>query len=397
MFVISYKIVRYNKQNDKRNFVLSLEKRLKEKNLLMQVVIGPRQVGKTTGVKQILDSWKGKKLFISADGLEKFNQDWLYLNWQNALELGENALFVIDEIQKINNWSEIVKDLYDKNKDKNLKIILLCSASLKLQKGLTESLAGRYELLKVNHWRLSEGNLNFKEFLQFGGYPASYQYINDEIRFKDYINNSIIENVLSKDLVQITEIRNPSLLRQIYYLINQYPAQEISFQKLVGQLQDKGALSTVKHYLEILESAFLIKLLYKYSENPISNRSSSPKIIPLANSLISSVTNKNINQDSMFLGRVFEASIGSFLNQFSDEIYYWREGKQEVDFIAKINGKSFAIEVNSGQIKGLSSLKYFCDKFPDFTPIIIDYEKGKKLLNTNPQEIRVNPKILLEL
>jgi predicted AAA+ superfamily ATPase len=386
-----------------REFQLKLKARLNEPKNLIQVVVGPRQVGKTTGIKLILEEWSGFKIFESADGLESFNSDWLISHWQRAVQLGHGTLLVIDEIQKVSNWSEVVKKLYDQYLDYDLKIVLLGSASLKIQKGLQDSLVGRYELIKVPHWNAYEMQLGyqqtFESYLKFGGYPRAADFSEDPYRWQEYLRNSIIENVLTKDLIELTEIRNPALLKQIFFLCMALPAQEISFQKLVGQLQDRGAIATVKHYLEILESAYLIKLLYKFSSQELSTRTSSPKIIPLCPALINAVNDPNkVAIDSSWRGRIIESAIGSILSHLYPNIYYWRHGKLEVDYVIQDTNYLIAIEVKSGAMKGLKGLSAFCQKFNQAIPLILDFDKCKKLLMQDSyEELKRNPKLLLEL
>lgn len=389
-----------------RKFEEKLASRIKEDLKFMQVVVGPRQIGKTTALKNIAEFYKknGREVvFASADNLGFNGEDWLYTKWQNAVELGSKTLLIIDEIQKIPNWSEVVKKLFEEHYQANLKIVLLGSASLQIQKGLKESLAGRYELIRATHWNFYEMNkafnFNFTEYLMYGGYPGAAEFISDSLRWKNYVSDSIVENVLSKDLVNVSEIRNPALLRQLFFIVMSIPAQEISFQKLVGQLQDKGAVATIKHYLELLEGAYLIKLLYKYSGKELKMRTSSPKILPLDPALISTVNSADkITQDSSWRGRVFESVVGSILTQIADEIYYWREGKFEVDFVIRIKDKLIAVEVKSGALKRLDGLSKFKEKYPESILLVIDYEKGKSLLNVeNYDDFRLNPELLLSL
>lgn len=386
-----------------REFEDIIHTRLSYNARFIQAIIGPRQVGKTTGIKAVLKKLPAPQIYESADGLGAFGPDWLTAQWQRAAELGPGTILVIDEIHKVENWSEITKKLYDQYIDKNLTIVLLGSASFKILRGLQDSLAGRFELTEVPHWSFYEMNLAFKfsfeDYLKFGGYPAPAALISDELRWEEFIRNSIVENVLAKDLSDLVEIRSPALLRQVFLIAMGFPAQEISFQKMVGQLQDKGAVATVKHYLEILESARLLKLLYKYSKKASVYRSSSPKILPMAPALINSIASvKKVTDDIAWRGRVFESAIGAYLACLAEEIYYWRDGKYEVDFIVKLRGKIYAVEVKLGNINKLAGLKEFCNRFPEATPLIVDYEKGTKLLNCQPiTDIKKNPDQLLKL
>jgi predicted AAA+ superfamily ATPase len=392
-----------------REFQVELKRRLQQGSPLIQAVVGPRQVGKTTGVLALAAEWPRAKVVESADSLAPLSSEWLASHWQRASELGPGTLLVIDEVQKIPDWSQAVKTLYDRYRHKKLQIVMLGSASFQLQRGLSDSLAGRYELLSAPHWSFSEMNrafgFSFEQYLSFGGYPGAAHLVSEPQRWRGYILNSILENVLTKDLSDLAEIRNPAMLRQLFFLTMEFPAQEISFQKLVGQLQDKGAVATVKHYLEILESAHLLKLVYKYGGSALSTRTSSPKILPLAPALISALTDRGgqiSEQTGAFRpewrGRIFEAAIGSALRLVSDELYYWRERDQEVDFVVRIGALLIGVEIKSGRPRRASGLAVFKARHPKALTVVIDYERGKKLLDLESfTPIRNDPKLLLGL
>jgi uncharacterized protein len=369
-----------------RNFTQILRSRLDEKLNFIQIVIGPRQIGKTTGLHQIVKEWDGPSLYVTADEVINPSSEWLKLQWQRARQLGENTLFVVDEVQKIPEWSSLIKFLFDQDRSlKKIKIVLLGSASLSLQKGLAESLVGRYELIQVHHWGLEECNQAFgwkiNEFLKYGGYPAAAELINDTNRWQSFIRNSIIEPVLIKDILGITTVNKPSLFRQTFELSMSYPAQEISYQKLLGQLQESGNVTTIKHYLELLEGAFLLKSLYKYSGSEVRKKGSSPKILPLNIALIHAFKNPNtVNEAPEWRGRIFETAIGGVLAHSNGDLYYWREGNFEVDYVLKIEDKLFAIEVKSGRKRHSKGMEKFLTKYPECIPLTIDFEKGEALL-----------------
>ncbi len=353
----------------------------------IQVVLGPRQVGKTTGLQQIVKAWPGPSLMISADELITPTTDWLRLNWERARNLGAGALFVIDEIQKIPDWSTVVKYLFDQDRaSHNLKIVLLGSASLGLQRGLAESLAGRYEVIPAYHWNLDECSRAFgwdvEDFLKFGGYPAASQLALDVERWQSYIRNSIIEPVLIRDILGLTSVNKPALFRQTFELAMSYPAQEISYQKLLGQLQENGNVTTIKHYLELFEGAFLLRTLRKYSGSEVKKRGSSPKIIPLNTALCHAFRSPlSIDTDPDWRGRIFEAAVGAALCRTKGKLYYWRQGKFEVDFVLELEGKLYAVEVKSGRKRNRQGLEKFILQYPGSIPILIDLAAGKELLS----------------
>ena len=370
----------------KRNFARILEKRLGEKLNFIQVVLGPRQVGKTTGLQQIVQAWQGPALMISADEVITPTIDWLKLHWEKARNLGTDALLVVDEVQKIPNWSSAIKYLFDQDRAaRKLKVVLLGSASLALQKGLGESLAGRYEVIPANHWGLDECKQAFKwnleDFLKFGGYPAAAELSEDIDRWQNYVRNSIIEPVLIKDILGLTTVNKPALFRQTFELAMSYPAQEISLQKLLGQLQESGNVTTIKHYLELFEGAFLLKTLQKYTGSEIKKRGSSPKIIPLNMALCHAFRSPTlIDSNSDWRGRIFEAAVGAALSKTKGKLFYWREGKYEVDFVWELEGQLYALEIKSGRKRSSKGLEKFLQRYSKSIPVVIDVVKGEQIL-----------------
>jgi uncharacterized protein len=370
----------------KRNFTRILEKRLREKLNFIQVVLGPRQVGKTTGLQQIVRAWQGPALMVSADEVITPSTDWLKLHWEKARNLGTDALLVIDEVQKIPNWSSAIKYLFDQDRAaRKLKVVLLGSASLTLQKGLGESLAGRYEVIPANHWGLDECKQAFKwnleDFLKFGGYPAAAELSEDIDRWQNYVRNSIIEPVLIKDILGLTTVNKPALFRQTFELAMSYPAQEISLQKLLGQLQESGNVTTIKHYLELFEGAFLLKTLQKYTGSEIRKRGSSPKIIPLNMALCHAFRSPTlIDSNPVWRGRIFEAAVGAALSKTKGKIFYWREGRYEVDFVWELEGQLYALEIKSGRKRSSKGLEKFIQRYSKSIPVVIDVVKGEQIL-----------------
>ena len=370
-----------------REFSKKLEVRLQERLNFIQVVTGPRRVGKTTGLRQIARMWKGPVHLASADKVAPPTADWIELNWKIARGMGEGALLVIDEIQKVPGWSERVKRLFDEDREsRSLKVVLIGSASLLMQKGMAESLAGRYEVIHAGHWSLPECREAFgwglTEFLKFGGYPAAAELCGDFSRWRDFINHSIIEPVLLRDLLSLAVVNKPALFLQAFQLCLAYPAMEISLQKLLGQLQESGNVTTIKHYLELFEGAFLIKVLQKYSGSELKRRGSSPKIIPLNTALVNARRDSFLpDQETEWMGRLFECAVGAELCRRYDEVMYWREGGAEVDFVVKTHRGIVAIEVKSGRVKRMGGLERFCQRYQDALPLVMDLEKGTRFLD----------------
>ncbi len=362
-------------------FTDEIKKRLKEPKMLMQFIIGPRQVGKTTGIESILEDYPGPTHYLLVEDEPIRNLNWLQKQWWYTQSLGANALLVLNEIQKVTYWAEGLKALWDesKKKKKPLKCVFLGSSSLDLSRGTRESLAGRFEVIQVPHWdyTLSKKlitSFSFEAFLRQGGYPGSYAFLTNKERWHQYMKSSIIESVLTKDIFGANTIKKPVLFRQLIELLASYPAQEVSYTKLLGQLQESGNVEIIKHYLKLLENAFLFCGLEKYSPKKVLLKASSPKIIPMCPSLI------EVLAPEVTFGRRFEAYIGSQLLKLNGEAYYWREGQYEVDFVYKnLTGQLFVIEVKSGKHKHSASLNKFLEKVPKAEVVIIDQNNMDRL------------------
>jgi hypothetical protein len=360
-----------------RAFVVNLEERFRSREALIQVLIGPRQVGKTTGVKQLLERRQAPFCYANADDLLVSDRTWLLEHWQKALALGDESLLIIDEIQKVPNWAETIKGLWD-SKPARLQVLLLGSSALQLHSGLKESLAGRFELTRVLHWRYAELRHAFgydlTRYLTFGGYPGAVPFENDADRWYAYMKESIVEAVIGKDILQNRKVANPALFRQAFEILCHYPAQEISYSKLLGQLQDRGNTDLVKYYIELYGGAFLIHALQKYSAKAWLVRSSSPKMIPSCPALHTMAVGTMDATDPEQRGRVFELAVGAELLQLPGEVFYWREKQAEVDFVYQYQGRLHAIEVKSGRKKSAKGLDSFLEKFPTATRTIITPE-----------------------
>lgn len=372
----------------KRFFYNELKSRIEKELNFIQVLLGPRQVGKSTSLKQLMDEWPHSKLYVTADSVAPPDSRWIEFQWRKARTLKPPTLFIIDEVQKIEKWSEVVKTLFDEDrKHKKLRVILSGSASLNLQQGLQESLAGRFELIRAPHWRFTESeelfNWDIDTYLKYGGYPSASEIINDTLRWQAFIQDSIIEPVLGRDLQTLVTIQKPALLRQLFEMCMTLPAHEISYQKLLGQLQDKGNATTIKHYIEILEGAFLLKKLDKFSTSKIKQKSSSPKIIPLAPALSHAFINpEKFSNDPSWRGRIFEAAIGALLCQNYRNVYYWRDGDDEVDYVIEIDKQIYAIEIKSGRKKSLNGIYSFSKRFPKSKSILLTWESGLEFLKS---------------
>lgn len=367
-------------------FLDELSENLSQSSQFIQVVLGPRQVGKTTGVLQLLDSKISNSDYYSADEILSPSSFWVEEKWQAALLKSSSCTLVLDEIQKVPQWSSTIKKLWDqqkKNKKSHLKLILLGSSSLQIQTGLTESLAGRFQLVRATHWDYEKSkqlsSLSIEEFISCGGYPGSYSLLKNKKNWGKYIKDSIVETVIGKDILMTARVNKPALFRQAFEILMSYPAQEISYTKLLGQLHDAGNTDLVKSYIELYEGAFLVKSLQKYNNKAIIKRSSSPKLIPLCGALI----NRDIFATKEGYGRAFEAAVGACLLNHNYEVYYWRDGNDEVDYVVLEQGKIYAIEVKSGRKKSARGLEAFIKKFKAAIPLFVTSENMEVFLK-NP-------------
>ena len=358
--------------------------RMNEPRSKIQILSGARQVGKTTLTIQGLKKMQQPHVYEIAES--GFTINWIDQQWAKARALSRDypkgAILVIDEIQKIEKWSERIKRLWDEDSAKNvaLKVILLGSSSLLLHRGLTESMAGRYEIIPIPHWSFAECqaafNISLDEFIYFGAYPGSLIHRHDEDRFLAYIQDAIIEPIVTRDILSQFIVHKPALLRTLFYLGCEYSGQILSFNKMIGQMQDAGNTTTLAHYLTLLDQAGVLTGLDKFSHAKIQQRKSSPKFQAYNTALITGVLKSGFQhmlKDSELKGRLAESTIGAhLLGDPKNEVYYWRDNNKEVDFVVKTKGKLIAIEVKSGRkITALSGLETFQNNFsPDATLLV---------------------------
>lgn len=350
----------------KRPIFNVLLKRVQEQRRFVQVLLGPRQVGKTTLALQVTESLDKPFHFVSADLATLQDLAWLAQQWEVARQKvikGKGCVLIIDEVQKISHWSDMIKSLWDADTRNgvDLSVIILGSSPWLVQKGLTESLAGRFEILPITHWSFEEMRESFgwslQQYAYFGGYPGAAPLAdkNDPSRWTSYINDSLIETTLSRDILLMTQVNRPALLRRLFQLGCVYSGQILSYTKMLGQLQDTGNTTTLAHYLDLLAGAGLVEGLQKFASQAVRQKGSSPKLAVFNTALMSAQSNKTFHeakQDSAFWGRLIESTIGAhLLNSIRGtqiELFYWREGDKEVDFVLKLGDNVTAIEVKSG-------------------------------------------------
>jgi predicted AAA+ superfamily ATPase len=342
----------------------TLKKRLAEPRRFIQVIAGPRQTGKTTLARGVVSKSGLPVRFASADEPTLRGGGWIAEQWDAArLETGKRgALLVLDEIQKVPGWSETVKRLWDEDTraKRALKVVLLGSAPLLIQRGLTESLAGRFEVLRLPHWSFDEMREAFgfrlDQYLYYGGYPGAAPLIAEPGRWARYIADSLIETTISRDVLLLTRVDKPALLRRLFELGCRYSGQILSYTKMLGQLHDAGNATTLAHYLDLLAGAGMVAGLQKFAGGAARSRGSIPKLQVLNTALMtaqSGVAFEEARADRGFWGRLTESAVGAHLANAAAtgacELYYWRERNREVDFVVRSGRAITAIEVKSAR------------------------------------------------
>ncbi len=361
--------------------------RFHEPRKRIQVVAGPRQVGKTTSVEQALSEYRGGYTYKLAEGLDLSPIDWLIAEWNAARVKAKSEgvhLLVIDEIHKIKGWSGVVKRLWDEDSFSHveLKVCLLGSSRLLLQKGLDESLAGRFEMIDVWHWSFADMHAAFgytlEDYVLFGGYPGAADLRGDESRWKQYVRDAIIEPSITLDILQLETVAKPELLRQTFVLGCNYSGKILSYQKMVGQLQEAGNTTTIAHYLRLLGEAGLVAGLGKLYDAPVRTRLSSPKLAVCNNALRTAMQTSapcKLRSDSVSWGHAVESAVGAQLmastRRSGMELLYWNVGCKEVDYVLRSEGEIAAIEVKSVDADSISGIREFRRKYPQSKPYLI--------------------------
>lgn len=359
----------------------SLLRRLKEPRRFLQVLAGPRQVGKTTLARQVMEAAGMSAHYASADEPTLRQGAWLEQQWDlarlKARETSAGALLVLDEIQKVPGWSGAVKLLWDADTHARLplKVVLLGSSPLLVQSGLTESLAGRFEIIPVPHWSFAEMRAafgwNLDQFMFYGAYPGAAPLIAEPERWRRYIVDALIETTISRDILLLTRVDKPALLRQMFQLGCDYSGQILAYQKMLGQLHDAGNTVTLAHYLQLLQGAGMVAGLSKYSHGQVRQRGSSPKLQVLNTALMTAQAGRTFTearQDGNHWGRLVESCVGAHLlnsSMGSDlEVTYWRDRNQEVDFVLRRGKHLVGLEVKSGRGKdSLPGMEAFARQF----------------------------------
>lgn len=363
--------------------------RINEPRSKMQVIVGPRQVGKSTLIGQVLEACNVPYENYSADDVAGVSADWLSQVWETQrmkmVARGDaKRLLVIDEVQKIKNWSETVKAEWDRDtrEKREIIVVLLGSSRMWIEKGLTESLAGRFELIRLSHWTYTEMKECFgwtlPQYVYFGGYPGAAQYIGNETRWRNYVKDSLVEPSISKDILMDTKIMKPQLLRQLFEIGSSYSGELLSLTKVAAQLQDAGNVTTLAGYLHLLDECGLLSGLQKYAEDDARKYNSVPKFQVHNNALRNVYADEDfseVNEDPKAWGRYVESAVGAYLvsqSQILDyKVYYWRDNNDEVDFVLVRRKRKVAIEVKSGRRTINEGLPKFTKAYHPYKALIV--------------------------
>ena len=373
----------------KRPYFNLLQQRVNEPRSKVQVIVGPRQVGKSTLIGQVLAQVDVPHGNYSADDIPGADANWLSQVWETERQRlkisgAPRRLLVIDEVQKIRNWSETVKAEWDRDTRQgiNLSVVLLGSSRMLIERGLTESLAGRFELIRLPHWSFREMHDAFgwsvEQYIYFGGYPGAAQYIADETRWARYVRDSLIEPSIAKDVLLDTKILKPQLLRQLFELGSSYSGEMISLTKIAAQLQDAGNVTTMAGYLHLLDECGLLAGLQKYAGDKARKYNSVPKF-QVHNSALRNVYAEesfaDALSDSRLWGRYVESAIGAYLVSHAEALnfkaYYWRQDNDEVDYILIRNHRVVALEVKSGRRTSNTGLPRFVQQFHPHKALVV--------------------------
>jgi len=370
----------------RRPAAVTLEARLAEPRRFIQVIAGPRQVGKTTLVLQVAERLRIPYRYASADQPTLRGPGWIAEQWDAArAEFGrDDGVLILGEVQKAADWAESVKRLWeeDTRQKRPLRVVLLGSAPLLMQRGLSESLAGRFEVIRLTHWSPAEMREAFgwsvEQAIFYGGYPGAAPLIADHEGWVRYVRDSIIEPTISRDVLLMTRVDKPALLRRLFELTCRYSGQVLSYNKLLGQLQDAGNTTTLAHYLDLLASAGMVTGLPKYAGQIVRRRASSPKLQVMNTALMTALSGYTFDEARSapeFWGRLVESAVGAHLANAAFaadlELYYWRERDREVDFVVESHGRRTAIEVKSGRAG---------DSLPGLDAFVSTFGESRRLL-----------------
>ncbi|MCC6446246.1 MAG: ATP-binding protein [Armatimonadetes bacterium] len=354
----------------------------------VQVLTGPRQVGKTGILLEIARRWGESAIYLALDAPEALLPGWWELQWRNALQKARagKTLLLLDEAQYFPDWSRLVKVSIDQvyRSGLPLHIVVTGSATLQVGAGTRETMAGRFERLALRQWlprdiadifALSREEA-VRQFVRSGSFPGGVPLLGDRMRWKAYLRDSIIDPAVGRDLLMLELVRKPALLRQIFAICVEHPSEILSLNKIAGSILDPGALETIAHYLGLLEETYLVSAVRKFSQKEIRRRASPPKVIPLSNAFLSASLSGDPplpETHPALWGRWVENACLAFAVNCEQSVHYWREEPLEVDAVLTGSWGLWAVEIKTGgyTAKDLTGLLEFCRRWPEYRPLVL--------------------------
>ncbi len=397
----------------KRPQFAEIRQRLNEKPERMLIIRGPRQCGKTTLIKQVLEDVRLPWQYVSTENptessrypensrvnsenncsavqqqITDVNTNWLVEKWLTARKQANSskrgAVLVIDEIQRLANWSETVKGLWDSDKfyGRLVHVVLLGSSPLLMRKGMSENLTGRFEIIRLSHWSYEEMSEAFgfslEQFVFYGGYPSAAPLIENDQHWKKYVRGLIVETVIERDVLEMQRIDKPVLLRQYLETCATYSGQVVSYNKILGQLQNGGNTTTLTNYLSLIQEVGLIAGIPKYTIGEIRRRASSPKLNVLNSAIISAFSNYTFEEarlDRSHWRRLEENAVGAHLLNTDEgliQFFYWRQNNKDVEFVLRLGHKIITIVVEGVKQQGdLHGVNEFCERYDVLRNIVV--------------------------
>ena len=371
-------------QGFRRRQVRTLVERIEETPQRLIAVFGPRQTGKTTAALQALASTRLEGVHVALDepetvpasgpspahagsleiGPPERDSRWLERVWREsryrAWSSQRGFALVLDEIHKVERWSDAVKGLWDADRNSGcpLRVVLIGSAPLLMKAGMDESLAGRFETILFEHWSYAEMaeafGFSLDQYVYFGGSPGAAAYVSDPGRWNGYVRSSLIEPSIERDVLEMQRVDKPALLRQLFEFGSRCSGQILSYNKMLGHLQDAGNTTTLTRYLHLLSQAGLLTGLPNHTGSPVAVRASTPKLNVLDTAFMAAVCGYSFDEarsDRSHWGRMVESAVGAHLvntASSSTAVKYWRHRGEEVDFVLHRGPNLIGIEVKSG-------------------------------------------------
>jgi len=354
----------------------------------VQILTGPRQVGKTTILLEIEREWGEAAIYLAMDSPEAALSGWWEIQWRRATQLAASrkAVLLLDEAQYLPNWSRIVKSAIDQvYKEKlPLHIVVTGSTALELGSGFRESMAGRYERIVLRQWNAQDLAKAFsisreqavETVVRFGSFPGGMNVLPDAPRWKAYMRDSIIDPAIGRDILALESVRKPALLRQIFAVCVGHPSEILSLAKIAGAISDAGTLETIAHYLDLLDEAYLVSPVRKYSAREVRRRASPPKVLPLSNAFLAAASMGAPplpSADPINWGRWVENACMAYGVGCEQTVHYWREEPLEVDAVLSGSWGNWAVEIKTGEYtsRDLIGLLEFCRRYPDHRPLVL--------------------------